>query len=43
MHSAYNVIPAPKDLYIYQETGHWTFPEQTAALNSWLINKLKGL
>lgn len=43
MHSAYNVIPAPKDLYIYQETGHWTFPEQTEALNNWLINKLKGL
>lgn len=43
MHSAYNVISAPKDLFIYQETGHWTFPEQTEALNNWLINKLKGL
>lgn len=43
MYSAYNVITAPKELHIYQETGHWTFPEQTEALNSWLINKLKGL
>ena len=43
MHSAYNVISAPKDLFIYQETGHWTFPEQTEALYNWLINKLKGL
>jgi cephalosporin-C deacetylase-like acetyl esterase len=42
MYSAYNVIAAPKELYIYQETGHWTFPEQTEALNAWLTGKLKG-
>ncbi|HUX94903.1 MAG TPA: acetylxylan esterase [Bacteroidales bacterium] len=41
MYSAYNVITAPKELHLYLETGHWTFPEQTAALNNWLINKLK--
>jgi cephalosporin-C deacetylase-like acetyl esterase len=41
MYSAYNVINSPKQLYIFQETGHWTFPEQTAALNDWLIKQLK--
>ena len=42
MYSAYNVITAPKELYIYQETGHWTFPEQAEKLTVWLNNKLKG-
>ncbi len=42
MYSAYNVITAPKELHLYLETGHWTFPEQTEALNKWLIGKLKG-
>jgi cephalosporin-C deacetylase len=42
MYSAFNVITAPKELHLYQETGHWTFPEQTEALNSWLIKKLHG-
>lgn len=42
MYSAYNVITAPKELHLYQETGHWTFPEQTEALNNWLMKKLKG-
>ena len=42
MYSAYNVITAPKQLSIYQETGHWTFPEQTEALNNWLVIQLKG-
>jgi len=42
MYSAYNVITAPKELYIYQETGHWSFMEETEALNIWLSKKLKG-
>jgi cephalosporin-C deacetylase len=42
MYSAYNVINAPKELHIFQETGHWTFPEQAELLNNWLIKKLKG-
>jgi cephalosporin-C deacetylase len=42
MYSAYNVITAPKQLEIYQETGHWTFPEQNETVNNWLINKLKA-
>jgi cephalosporin-C deacetylase-like acetyl esterase len=42
MYSAYNVITAPKELHLFLETGHWTYPEESEALNSWLINKLKG-
>jgi cephalosporin-C deacetylase-like acetyl esterase len=42
MYSAYNVITAPKELHLYQETGHWTFPEQTEALNNWLMKQLTG-
>jgi len=40
MYSAYNVITAPKELQIFQETGHWTFPEQNEILNNWLLKKL---
>jgi cephalosporin-C deacetylase len=42
MYSAYNVITAPKELQIFQETGHWTFPEQNEMISSWLLKKLKG-
>jgi cephalosporin-C deacetylase-like acetyl esterase len=42
MFSAFNVIGAPKELHLYLETGHWTFPEQTEALNNWLTGKLNG-
>jgi cephalosporin-C deacetylase-like acetyl esterase len=41
MYAAYNVIPAPKSLYLALETGHWTFPEQTEKLNNWLLEKLE--
>ena len=40
MYSAYNVIKATHELHIFQETGHWTFPEQTEMLNNWLIKQL---
>jgi cephalosporin-C deacetylase len=40
MYSAYNVITATKQLIIFQETGHWQFPEQTEALNNWLVKQL---
>jgi cephalosporin-C deacetylase len=39
-YSAYNVISAPKQLEIYQETGHWTYPEQNEKSRNWLIDKL---
>lgn len=41
MYSAYNVITAPKELKLFLETGHWTFPEQSEMLNNWLVRKLK--
>ncbi len=40
MYAAYNVIGAPKDLFLALETGHWTFPEQGEKLTGWLLNKL---
>jgi cephalosporin-C deacetylase len=42
MFSAYNMIKAPKELQIFQETGHWTFPEQNEAVLNWLVKKLGG-
>lgn len=42
MYSAYNVITASKELEIFQETGHWTFPEQNEMINNWLVKKLTG-
>jgi len=40
MYSAYNVITAPRELHLYQETGHWTFPEQSEAAANWLLKKV---
>ncbi|HKZ37443.1 MAG TPA: acetylxylan esterase [Chryseolinea sp.] len=42
MYSAYNVITAPKELYLDLETGHWTYPEQREKFNDWIIMKLQG-
>lgn len=42
MYAAYNLITAPKSLDLYRETGHWTYPEQTEAMNNWLLEQLKG-
>ncbi len=42
MYSAFNVINAPKELQIFQETGHWSFPEESQAMINWLTAKLKG-
>jgi cephalosporin-C deacetylase-like acetyl esterase len=42
MYSAYNVIQAPKSLTIYEETGHWTYPEQREKMQEWLVEKLLG-
>ncbi|QIP14500.1 acetylxylan esterase [Spirosoma aureum] len=42
MYAAYNVIPGPKELDTYLDTGHWTFPEQTEKMTSWLLAQLKG-
>jgi cephalosporin-C deacetylase len=42
MYAAYNVITAPKELNLYLETGHWTYPEQREKFNNWIIGKLTG-
>ena len=42
MYAAYNVITAPKELLLIQETGHWTYPEQVDRMRQWLIEKLLG-
>ena len=39
--SAYNSITAPKSILIFQETGHWAYPEQRAKVNAWFLKKLK--
>lgn len=41
-YSAYNVIPAKKELHLFQETQHWTFPEQREMRDQWLYAKLKN-
>ena len=40
MYAAYNVINAKKELHIYQETQHWTFPEQRDQRDNWLFEQL---
>jgi cephalosporin-C deacetylase len=40
-YSAYNVITAPKQLYLALETGHWTYPEQNELTNNWMVDHLK--
>lgn len=39
--ATYNVITAPKTLVVSENTGHWLFPEHTAAMWKWLIDALK--
>ena len=40
-YSAYNLINAPKELYLVQETGHWTYPEQHQEIEKWMLKQLK--
>lgn len=42
MYAAYNVITAPKSLYLALETGHWTFPEQSEKMTNWVVDRLQG-
>lgn len=41
MYSAYNVIRAPKELFVAQETGHWNYPEQWEKSQQWIVEKLQ--
>lgn len=38
--AAYNVITAPRHLYVVQATGHWRFPEQNVVTLGWLYEFL---
>ncbi|MBL7770719.1 MAG: acetylxylan esterase [Flavipsychrobacter sp.] len=40
MYAAYNVIQAPKELELFLETGHWTFPEERDSFTNWITGKL---
>jgi cephalosporin-C deacetylase-like acetyl esterase len=40
MFAAYNCIPSDKTLALYLETGHWTYPEQNAKLQNWILEML---
>ena len=40
--ATYNVIPAPKQVIIGENIGHWTYPEQMEALWEWIIGELKS-
>jgi cephalosporin-C deacetylase len=42
MYAAYNMVKAPKELFLALETGHWTYPEQRDKFNNWMVQKLKG-
>ncbi|GAA5219785.1 acetylxylan esterase [Membranihabitans marinus] len=42
MYAAYNVLTADKELHVFQETAHWTFPEQQVMKNEWLFNQLRN-
>lgn len=39
-YSAYNVITAPKELFIYQDLGHWSYPDQQEQRVNWVLKKL---
>ncbi len=41
MYASYNLIPGTKTLELFQDTGHWTYPEETERMNGWLLEKLK--
>ena len=41
MYAAYNTIKAPRTLYLAEETGHWTYPEQWEKATEWMFDILK--
>lgn len=40
MYAAYNVITSPKTLALFQDNGHWQYPEQREDMEMWLREKL---
>ena len=41
MYAAYNVINAEKELHVFHESQHWTFPEQREMIGKWVLEQLK--
>ena len=41
MYAAYNVIQAPRTLFVVEETKHWTYPEQWEKANAWIFDLFK--
>lgn len=41
MYAAYNVVSAPKSLFLSVETGHWSYPEQRENMDSWIQKQLE--
>jgi len=41
MYSAYNVVEAEKEIHVFQDTGHWTYPTQREMKKQWLLDHLK--
>ena len=42
MYAAYNVTTAPKELKLFLDTGHWTYPEERELMTDWLVKNLTG-
>ncbi|BDD01001.1 acetylxylan esterase [Persicobacter psychrovividus] len=42
MYAAYNEITAPKELTLFQDTGHWTYAEQAAMRYNWIFEQFKN-
>lgn len=40
MYAMYNILTAPKELYPYQETGHYWYQEQYDAWNEWMWKQM---
>jgi len=40
MYAAYNVTTAPKELKLFLDTGHWTYPEERELMTDWLVKNL---
>lgn len=40
LYSAYNVISAPKELFVAHDTGHWRTKEQDIKTTRWLLDQL---
>ena len=43
MYAAYNSLNANKELHLFLETQHWTYPEQISDRNIWMSKQLKSI